>query len=1046
MGLKEAFEHPGTEYRSYPFWAWNEKMDREEVIRQIRQMKEAGMGGFFIHSREGLETEYMGGEWMECVKAAVDTAKECGMFAWLYDEDRWPSGTAGGQVTALGDAYRCKGLTLEVCGPEALEECRRETDKVVALYAAAVHGMDIESLRRLPLVREEGFDSAASVQGQPERFGDADGFMREPELRAGEVLLTVRLEVSAADEWFNNQAPPDNLNPDTVKCFLEMTHQKYKDLVGSEFGKTVPGIFTDEPSLADRHAAFDPHRGWIPWSYGMEEYFKERRGYDFFDILPYQYFNGRLSSKARHDYWHTIAERYCEAYSQTIGAWCEKAGLAYTGHFLQEDKMGLCTRVNGSIMPHYAAEGVPGIDMLTERTVEYMTVKQCTSVAHQFGKQRVLTETYGCTGWDFDFEGQKWVGDWQYVLGVNMRCTHMALSSLRGCRKRDYPPSLNYNNTWWNKNHVVEDYFARLGAVLTQGEPIRDILLLHPMSTAWSRLGTNPYGNPLRRNERDVPQVDAYGYQFNQLIERLCREHMDCDLGDEILLQQNGWTRDVRIGIEKASYKTVVVPQMDTMFESTRQHLIAHLDQGGSVVMTAPLPFLVEGAVDESGRLQELYSHPRLTVVQNEDELIEALERGGCRSCRFMGRDGKEEKNLLIQLRSLEEGVLIFAVNNNREEACEADVLLPYEGQVEEWDPLTGHIQVIVGSGAGLADRSAGFCNGFHARWDKAGSKLFFIRKTPKEVSRRELPSCCEIKTDRENVLTLDICRYQLGQEPVSGSMEIWQAQCQIRESLGMVQIHRNGLAQRYCWIGTPHPGDGRPLCLYLDFEVAEAPAGDVYLVLEQPFRFAIRCNGESVDNKAAGWFLDRAFEKVKLPKLKPGTNTIELSCAYTNAMELENCYLAGDFGVTADRALIAMPKTLEIGDWTKQGLYHYSGCVTYQYHYRWNQSRGTRAYLQLGRWDAVCVTVKVGENCFEIPWSMEAPVDLTDVLEDGDNLIEVQVMGSPRNMMGPLHLKGGKPLNTHDSCFSPDPEDYCEEYQIIPYGLMEPAVVLIME
>ena len=164
--------------------------------------------------------------------------------------------------------------------------------------------------------------------------------------------------------------------------------------------------------------------------------------------------------------------------------------------------------------------------------------------------------------------------------------------------------------------------------------------------------------------------------------------------------------------------------------------------------------------------------------------------------------------------------------------------------------------------------------------------------------------------------------------------------------------------------------------------------------------------------------------------------------------MELENCYLVGTFGVTENRTLTAMPAALDIGDWTKQGLYHYSGSVTYQYHYQWNKSKSgnMRAYLQLGRWEAVCVTVKVGQKCFEIPWSLGDPVDLTDALVDGDNLMEIQVMGSPRNMMGPLHLKGGKPLNTHDSCFSPDPEEYCEEYQVVPYGLMEPVAVLEME
>ena len=114
--LREKLRNPDAYYRSLPFWAWNGKLDPEELVRHVRLMQEAGVGGFFIHSRDGLETEYLGTEWMECVKAVVAEAKKLGMYAWLYDEDRWPSGTAGGRVPAGGDAYRCKGLTLEVLG------------------------------------------------------------------------------------------------------------------------------------------------------------------------------------------------------------------------------------------------------------------------------------------------------------------------------------------------------------------------------------------------------------------------------------------------------------------------------------------------------------------------------------------------------------------------------------------------------------------------------------------------------------------------------------------------------------------------------------------------------------------------------------------------------------------------------------------------------------------------------------------------------------------------------------------------------------------
>lgn len=97
--LFTAFQNPGAVWRGKPFWAWNGRLDKTELLRQVHVMKEMGLGGFFMHSRVGLVTEYLGDEWFECINACADEAEKLGMEAWLYDEDRWPSGSAGGLVT-----------------------------------------------------------------------------------------------------------------------------------------------------------------------------------------------------------------------------------------------------------------------------------------------------------------------------------------------------------------------------------------------------------------------------------------------------------------------------------------------------------------------------------------------------------------------------------------------------------------------------------------------------------------------------------------------------------------------------------------------------------------------------------------------------------------------------------------------------------------------------------------------------------------------------------------------------------------------------------
>ena len=95
-----------------PFWSWNDKLDEAELRRQIREMAEKGWGSYFMHSRVGLVTGYLSDEWMALINACADEAAKTGTYAWLYDEDKWPSGFAGGEVPEMDESYRMRGLVL----------------------------------------------------------------------------------------------------------------------------------------------------------------------------------------------------------------------------------------------------------------------------------------------------------------------------------------------------------------------------------------------------------------------------------------------------------------------------------------------------------------------------------------------------------------------------------------------------------------------------------------------------------------------------------------------------------------------------------------------------------------------------------------------------------------------------------------------------------------------------------------------------------------------------------------------------------------------
>lgn len=108
---KNGFKQPSVYNKPVPFWSWNDKIENDELVRRIDEMADKGWGGFFMHTRVGLVTEYLSEDWFEKINLCAKTAGEKNILAWLYDEDKWPSGFAGGEV-AENEEYRDRALVL----------------------------------------------------------------------------------------------------------------------------------------------------------------------------------------------------------------------------------------------------------------------------------------------------------------------------------------------------------------------------------------------------------------------------------------------------------------------------------------------------------------------------------------------------------------------------------------------------------------------------------------------------------------------------------------------------------------------------------------------------------------------------------------------------------------------------------------------------------------------------------------------------------------------------------------------------------------------
>ena len=206
----------------------------------------------------------------------------------------------------------------------------------------------------------------------------------------------------------------------------------------------------------------------------------------------------------------TLAQRFAEAFSDTLGEWCESHGIALTGHMMEEPTLQSQTAAISEAMRHYRGFQIPGIDMLCDSR-EYTTAKQAQSAVHQFGRNEMTSELYGVTNWDFDFRRHKLQGDWQAALGVTHRVHHLSWVSMEGGGKADYPASIFFQSPWYREYRLLEDHYAgSIPPCRAAGLQVR-IGVIHPIESYWLWFGPKEQTADMRENwKRQFQEVTEW--------------------------------------------------------------------------------------------------------------------------------------------------------------------------------------------------------------------------------------------------------------------------------------------------------------------------------------------------------------------------------------------------------------------------------------------------------------------------------------------------------------------------------------------------------
>lgn len=1000
------FANPPTAYRGVPFWSWNCAVTREQIVSQIGCFHRMGMGGAMIHPRTGLDTEYLSEAYMDLVNCAEETLRLNNMSCWLYDEERFPSGPAGGIVTR-DVRYRARYIVLtqsrrdHFCRSHAEFCAQVEQGLKPAGYYLCSYDIDLEDGRLARYARRES-------GGQWHAY----------------------VELMAESPWFNGATYLDVFNPEAVDRFLEVTHARYAAALGEHIGQSVPAIFTDEPHMKGKHTLPNAAGGTnatLAYTDDMDDSFRAAYGVSLLDILPELIWElPQGYSIHRYHYHEHVTERFAAAYGDRIGAWCEKHNLAYTGHFLSERTLFSQTLALGETMRHYRAQQLPGIDILCSQ-LELTTAKQAESVRRQMGREGLVCELYGVLEWDVSFRDHKLQGDWLAALGVTTRVHHLAYMSMGGEAKRDWPAAIGWQSPWWEQYSWLEDYFSRLNTVLTRGKPVTRVAVVHPIESFWLCFGPNDQ-TQMRREQLDE--------QFEMLAQWLLYGGVDFDYLSESMLPGLCEAGSCPLRVGQCAYDAVIVPPMITLRESTLQRLETFRQAGGKLIFLGEAPVLMDGMPSsEPARLAEA----SLRLPMERYDLLTALQDQRDLEIRNH-QTGRLADNLFYQLRQDGEAKTLFICHVRDEIPSRPRVYrVKLRGlwQLERLNALDGSIEPLGGT------QEQGWTTFL---WPCEAQDSLLLRLTPgaccepaplpaRPRTFMKLAEPASFELDESNALLLDRFEYALDDEPWQLADDVLRADNAMRVKAGLPI--RNG-DQVQPWM-TPEEPAAHTAHLRCRFQADQEFKG-LLLAVEQPENAVIRLNGTKVDTTPVGYYVDEAIRTLTLPPVQPGENILTLDVPLTRRTNLECLYVLGDFGVeVAGQQLLLTdaPRRIVLDDLTRQGLPFYTGNVTYHFDLTCEADR-PRTYLHIPHMAAPVASVRLdGEELGHIGWS---PYRLPlPAMKQGVHHLEVTAYGSRYNGFGTLHNANPNYKWYGPEAYRTTGDEWTDCYLTRPSGILSP-------
>ena len=597
--LYSLFKNPPHGYKPFVRWWWNgDKVEQHELARELRLLKDAGIGGVEINpvkfpSRTDdlgkPSLQWLSEEWLDLLKFTFSEAKSLGITCDLIVGSGWPlggewlEGEERSQVVVVG--------TKKLEGPADYEASLfalfKEADPAIS---SPFPGREMEMLavKLVPAL----LNNMGDVQDLTDQIPNGVVKCKIPE---GKYVLYALVKINGFMEVI--QGAPGATGP-VLNHYNETAVKKYLALMSDEMRKNLGSIASYIRALFSDSLELEGSN----WCEDMLTEFQKRRGYDLMPFLPFVlykiagmgntwvYDHGadhgpdfrEMIQRMRYDFELTRTELLKERFVDRFIAWCK------------ENKVQ--SRLQGYGRGYFPLEGTFEADIpecetwirsglgtqMDEKDYRVgraytMINKYVSSAAHLQGKKVISCEelTNIHSVFNETLELIKVAGDQSIISGS----THAVFHGFNySPPEASFPGWVLYGtfiserNPWWPYFHLFARYKTRLFAVLQQAEMFGDIGILPAIPDLWSLYGA--------QNE-PFPAVMYPPWQ-TLIWEVIHQNGSGCDYLSESVIRkaavQNGF---LRFGQRK--YHTIILTAVETIEPATMKRLHDFVASGGRV-------------------------------------------------------------------------------------------------------------------------------------------------------------------------------------------------------------------------------------------------------------------------------------------------------------------------------------------------------------------------------------------------------------------------------------------------------------------------------